>query len=122
MADLAHGGHGTALPDPHEAAHEHPGELVYIKVALVLLAITIIEVAVYYIQWMHDHGVIVPALMVMSAVKFVTVVGFFMHLKFDDRRLTYIFAGALAIALATVIALYILFKYHGIDYTLGGLL
>jgi cytochrome c oxidase subunit 4 len=120
MAEIAHGGHGAALPDAHEAAHHHPGDWTYIKVALFLLVITVAEVAVYYIQWMHDHGVIVPLLLAMSAVKFVTVVGFFMHLKFDDRRLTIIFAGGLAIAFATIIALDILFHVHPIDYTLGG--
>ena len=122
MAEIAHGGHGAALPSAHEAAHEHPGDLTYVKVAIFLLIITIAEVAVYYIQWMHDHHVIVPVLLAMSAVKFVTVVGFFMHLKFDDRRLTLIFGGGLAIAFATVIVLDILLRFHAIDYTLGGLL
>lgn len=122
MAELAHGGHDAALPDPHTAAHHHPGDLTYIKVAIFLLAITILEVAVYYIQWMHDHNVIVPVLLALSAVKFVTVVGFFMHLKFDDRRLTLIFGGGLALAFATVIALDILLRFHAINYVVGGFL
>lgn len=122
MAEIAHGGHGAALPDAHEAAHHHPGDLTYIKVAIFLLIITIVEVAVYYVQWMHDSGAIVPTLLALSAIKFVAVVGFFMHLKFDDRRLTYLFGGGLALGFGTVIVLYILFVYHPIDYVLGGLL
>lgn len=118
MAEYAQTGHG--VESAHEAAHEHPGDRTYIKVAVVLLAITITEVVIYYIQWLHDHKVLGPALLALSAVKFVTVVGFFMHLKFDDRRLTVIFGGALATVLATVIALYLLLQLHGIGYTDGG--
>jgi cytochrome c oxidase subunit IV len=120
MADIALTEHGPV--SAHEAAHHHPGERVYVKVAAVLLVITIIEVVIYYIQWMHDHKVIGPALLALSAVKFATVVGFFMHLKFDDRRLTVIFGGALAIALATIIALYVLLQHHGINYTTTGMM
>ena len=63
-----------------------------------------------------------PALMILSAIKFATVVGFFMHLKFDDKRLAVIFSGALFLSLATVIALYFLLQYHGIQYTAGGVI
>lgn len=121
MADIAHSGHGGAVP-VHEAAHGHeqPSDLLYVKVALVLLAVTIAEVAVYYIQWMHDHNFIVPVLLIMSVIKFAIVVGFFMHLKFDDRRLLLIFLGGLGTALATVLALYVLFTFHTIQYVFGG--
>jgi cytochrome c oxidase subunit 4 len=119
MADVAHGGHSAAA---HEPAHDHPGEKIYIKVAGLLLAITIVEVIIYYIQWLHDHKVIGPTLMILSAVKFVTVVGYFMHLKFDDRRLTFIFGGAMFLSIATVIALYLLLQTHGIQYTVGGMI
>ncbi len=120
MADMAHGGHGAAAE--HDAAHDHPGESIYVKVAVVLLAITIVEVIIYYIQWLHDHKVLGPTLMILSAVKFVTVVGYFMHLKFDDRRLTFLFSGAMFITIATVTALYMLLQFHGIDYAAGGMI
>ena len=122
MADLAHDGHSAVAAHGQEAAHDHPGERVYIKVAAILLGITIVEVIIYYIEWLHDHKVIGPALMILSAIKFATVVGFFMHLKFDDKRLAVIFSGALFLSLATVIALYFLLQYHGIQYTAGGVI
>ena len=108
MADIAHGGHGAA----HEPAHDHPGEKIYIKVAAVLLAITIVEVVIYYIQWLHDHKVLGPTLMILSAVKFVTVVGYFMHLKFDDRRLTWIFMGGFMLAAAIFVGFCTMHYYH----------
>ena len=120
MADIAHGAHGAATA--HGAAHDHPSEKIYIKVAALLLGITIVEVVIYYIQWLHDHKVLGPTLMVLSAVKFVTVVGYFMHLKFDDRRLAYLFTGAMLLSIATVVALYLLLQLHGIDYAAGGMI
>ena len=122
MADIAHGGAGIATAHDDETSHAHPGERIYVKVAAVLLGITIVEVVIYYIQWLHDHKVLAPTLMVLSAVKFVTVVGYFMHLKFDDRRLTLLFGGALLLSLGTVVALYILLQYHPIDYAQGGMI
>ena len=52
----------------------------------------------------------------MSTIKFVTVVSYFMHLKFDDRRLAWIFGLAMVVALSIVIALDVLFRVHAIDY------
>jgi cytochrome c oxidase subunit 4 len=105
--------HSPAPAEDHSTAH--PTELVYIKVAVILTAITLVEVAIWYIQWFHDKGLLTPCLIVLSSIKFVTVVGFYMHLKFDDVRFRYIFAGGLIIALSIVLALYALFHTHRID-------
>jgi cytochrome c oxidase subunit 4 len=108
--------HGAIVEDatPHE--HAHPGELVYIKVAAILAFITLIEVTIWYIDWIKDHNILIPALIILSAIKFVAVVGYFMHLKFDDRRFTYIFGAGLAVAASIVLALMALFHWHGIQY------
>ena len=98
----------------HEEVAEHPGERTYIKVAVVLAIITIAEVAIYYIDSLDR--VLVEMLLVMSAIKFVTVVSFFMHLKFDDRRLAWTFALAMIVALSIVVAFEVLFNVHGLDY------
>ncbi len=53
----------------------------YIIIALLLAILTAAEVAVSYMDigaWM------VPTLLVMMAIKFFTIVGYFMHLKFDN--------------------------------------
>lgn len=118
MAQQAiHGGsHGPGtqpgtdhLVDHHE---EHPGPKVYVQVAVILAIITAIEVVIYYIDWIRDNGALVPALLVLSAVKFISVVGYFMHLKFDDRRLTWTFVSGLFVAMSIVLALYAMFRVH----------
>ena len=106
------GGHAGAAAGEHELGH--PGERTYIKVAVVLAAITIVEVAIYYAGL--NRTLLVTLLLMLSAIKFATVVGFFMHLKFDDRRLTWIFSSGLVVAFSIIMALYALFHWHVIDY------
>jgi len=57
----------------------------YLRIAAVLVMITLIEVGVFYVP--AFQGVLVPVLLVLSAVKFTLVVMFYMHLKFDNRFL-----------------------------------
>jgi cytochrome c oxidase subunit 4 len=98
----------------HDTAHDHPGERTYIKVAVLLAIITIVEVAIYYIESLDS--ILVPALIIMSIVKFLFVVSFFMHLKFDDRRLAWTFGLAMILTLSVVLALDVLEHTHTIDY------
>lgn len=115
---MSHGA-ATHAAEAADHSHEHPSERKYIQIAIILTIITLVEVAIYYIEWMHDSGVLVPTLFVLSIAKFVTVVGYYMHLKFDDPRLMYIFLGGLVIALAVIGALYVLHITHRIDYSFG---
>lgn len=99
-------------------SHAHPSEGTYIRVAIVLAIITTIEVVIYYIDWFHTSGLLVPALVVMSIVKFAAVVSYFMHLKVDDERYRIIFLAGLILAIAIVAALVVLMRTHKIDYAL----
>ena len=102
----------------HDAtAHEHPGEMTYIKVAIFLAVITVIEVAIYYIE--SFDTILVPALVVLSAIKFVTVVGYFMHLKFDDKKLAGIFGSALVISLAVFLGVWVMQYYDKVEQFVG---
>ena len=89
--------------------HEHPTWSTYWKVAVILTLITIVEVWVYYIPSFVASRAFVPALLIMSAVKFVTVVMFYMHLKYDHKLFRVLFTGPLIIAMTTIIALLFLF-------------
>jgi cytochrome c oxidase subunit 4 len=109
---IPRGGHTGGAAGEHEVGH--PGESTYIKVAVVLAVITIVEVAVYYAGL--GRTLLVTILLCLSAIKFVTVVGFFMHLKFDDRRLTWIFGFGLLVAFSIIMAIYALFHWHAIAY------
>ena len=108
----------TNLPDsaeahaqaPHgEVEHAHPTWSTYWKVALILLIITIAEVWAYYIPSFVASRAFVPTLLIMSAAKFVIVVMFYMHLKYDHRLFRVLFTGPLLIAALTLLALLFLF-------------
>ncbi len=103
MADQqTHGGHGA-----HE--HAHPTWSTYWKVATILTLITVVEVWIYYIPAFVATKLFVPSLLIMSAVKFVIVVMFYMHLKYDHKLFRVLFTGPLIIAGATMIVLLFLF-------------
>jgi len=88
---------GLMLPaSPRHAAHPGPAE--YVMVGGVLAFLTAIEVALYYVNFPRTAFIVV--LLVLSALKFVTVVMYFMHLKFDSRLFTTAFVTGLVAALA----------------------
>jgi cytochrome c oxidase subunit 4 len=80
----------------------------YIKIALILAAITALEVSTYYV----DFGpLFMPSLMIMMVVKFVMVVSYFMHLKFDSRIFSFMFYTGLGLALFVYITALATFKF-----------
>ena len=85
--------------------HEHPTWKQYKWVALILTLITVFEVWAYYIPSLVASAVFVPLLLIMSAVKFIIVVMFYMHLKYDHKLFRAVFTGPLIIAMATLIGL-----------------
>ena len=96
-----------ATEHPAEAAHPTP--LTYFKVAMTLVAITAVEVGVFYIE---DLGKgIIPILVVLSGAKFALVAMFYMHLRYDARIFSGFFVGGLALAVAVTFALLSLFKF-----------
>ena len=106
------GTQSVASAEAHIAAgevHEHPTWATYKWVALILTVITIVEVWVYYIPAFVASRLFVPALLVMSAVKFAIVVLFYMHLKYDHKLFRALFTGPLIIAMTTIVALLFLF-------------
>jgi cytochrome c oxidase subunit 4 len=101
-APEAHGGSA-----PHPTEHAHPKAALYVQIAVVLAIITGVEVWVWYQPELRS--VIVPILLVLSAVKFTLVVSFYMHLRYDSRLFTAVFSGPLLLAMAVLIALVSLF-------------
>jgi cytochrome c oxidase subunit 4 len=101
-ADTEHVAEHAADTD-HAAEHAHPSESVYVKVALVLAALTGIEVALSYNEVGGEKGT-VGLLLVLAAVKFITVVGYFMHLKFDHPYFRRLFSIGLLLAIGCYVA------------------
>ncbi|MBI4545607.1 MAG: cytochrome C oxidase subunit IV family protein [Gemmatimonadetes bacterium] len=98
---------GGARPAAH-GAEGHPGYKTYLLVAAVLGIITAAEVAVFYIPALA--AALVPILLTLSTGKFILVVMFYMHLKFDSRIFTGVFVAPLLLAMAVVVSLIILFR------------
>ena len=108
---MAHEPESTHADHVHMGeVHEHPTWKQYKWVALLLPLITIVEVWVYYIPSFVASKLFVPALLIMSAVKFVIVVMFYMHLKYDHKLFRALFTGPLIIAVITILVLLLLFQ------------
>ncbi len=87
-AESAHGEH-----DEHGLSDRG-----YVGIAIILAIMTAAEVAISYLDlpgWMFMSG-----LLVLMVVKFVMVVSFFMHLKFDSKIFTWLFYSGLILAVA----------------------
>jgi cytochrome c oxidase subunit 4 len=61
----------------------HPTPRLYWAVALVLAALTAVEITIPQVS--AFDGIKVPALLGLGAIKFAAVIGFFMHLRFDKK-------------------------------------
>jgi len=87
----------TAEEKAHDGSDVHEvTEKQYIFIALFLVVLTAIEIAISYL----DTGAfMVPLLLILMAVKFLTVVGYFMHLKFDNRLFGLMFYTGLGLAI-----------------------
>ena len=104
--------------DTHAEAHAHPGPAKYIQIAVVLFTLTALEVLAYEV----GHGgalpglratiepIVVPILLILSAIKFALVAMFYMHLKQDGKLLSGLFVFPIILALAIAAALISLFS------------
>jgi cytochrome c oxidase subunit 4 len=82
----------------------------YIVVALILAVITGFEVTLSYI----DVGpFFLPTMLTLMAIKFFTVVLYFMHLKFDHKIFTVLFYMGLFLAVGVYVAALMTFHYFG---------
>jgi cytochrome c oxidase subunit 4 len=73
--------------------HTHPGWRFYAVIGVLLLVFTALEVVGYIGEtrnW-YSSGVAAAIILVLSAVKFFSVVAYYMHLKFDNKLFTGIF-------------------------------
>lgn len=77
---------------------EHPTPKRYVQIAIVLGILTAIEIALYYTE--DIVGVFTdPILIILAVGKFIIVVGWFMHLRFENKMVNRFFAGGMILAL-----------------------
>jgi cytochrome c oxidase subunit IV len=75
------------------ASHDHPTPKKYVEIAVTLFVLTAMEFSTYFIEFGAMHA---PLLLVLMAIKFLLVAGWFMHLKFDTRLFSRLMFGGLA--------------------------
>jgi cytochrome c oxidase subunit 4 len=95
------------MQETQATEHAHPTAATYLRVAAILVVLTVVEVGVFYVPAFHPF--LAPILLVLSAVKFVIVVMFYMHLKMDNRFFTLVFGGPLLLATGVMFGLLFLF-------------
>ena len=106
--------HADHAADDHAGTeHAHPTWKTYFLVGFILTVTTAVEVSAYYIKPWEESRWYVPSMLIMSGAKFIIVVMFYMHLKYDHKLFRSLFVGPLIIATVTIIALMFLFDQLG---------
>ena len=86
----------------------HPSPKEYIRIAVVLAVVTAIEVGIYYAE--ISRALLIPALLILAAIKFVLVVLWYMHLRFDSRTYARFFMIGLAGAVTLFLLVLLMFR------------
>lgn len=96
-----------AAPSAASGHHEPSKFHFFIQIAMILAVITGIEVVLVYLPL--AKSVVVTSLLVLSTVKFMFVIFYFMHLRWDKVFCTILFFIGLVLAGGTMWALLHLF-------------
>ena len=113
-APLGHGpqpGHGTE-EHPVFVQHKHPN---YVGIFVILFVFTMLEVWVttpFFGIAFPVPVLTVPTLLLLAVLKFATIAGYYMHLRFDSRAFTALFAVGLILAIGMLFTLQGLFLAH----------
>ena len=107
-----------------EARHEHhPSDGLYWKVGGALGLVTALEVATYFITddpYGHElKWVLIFGLLTLMVLKFVVIVSYFMHVKFDNRLFRNVFVAGLLLAVGVYLAVLTSFEFWSDRYEDG---
>jgi cytochrome c oxidase subunit 4 len=91
--------------------HSHPGWKFYAVIGVILLVFTGLEILGYVGETRHWYsgGTAAAIILFLSAVKFFSVVAYYMHLKFDNKLFTGIFIFPAALGTLVIGAMLLLF-------------
>jgi cytochrome c oxidase subunit 4 len=96
------GAAGPGEPDHEAHQHAHPSDRNYIVVAVLLAAITALEVGTYFLED-PSTTLLVVALFPLMIAKFAVVCGWFMHLRYDNPLFKRVFVFGLSLAIGVYI-------------------
>ena len=98
------------IPLPADTTHQSHGQNhfnSYVQIAMVLAVITGTEILLIFLPF--AKWLVIGSLVALSAVKFMLVISFFMHLRWDRMLCTGIFVVGLILGGGTMLALVRLF-------------
>jgi cytochrome c oxidase subunit 4 len=95
---------GAVDHDAHAGHHPTPAE--YVRIALILAALTALEVSTYYFEFGRAG---IPLLIALMVIKFIMVASFFMHLRYDSKLFGRFLYTGLGFALVLYSATYLIF-------------
>ena len=96
--------------------HSHPGWKFYGVIGVILIVFTALEILGYIGETknMYSSGTAAVIILVLSAVKFFSVVAYYMHLKFDNKLFTGIFVFPALLGTLVICGMILLFHVlHG---------
>jgi cytochrome c oxidase subunit IV len=97
-----------------EEGRSHPGVGQYVEIGVILAVLTAVEVAMYIYREPLGRAITTPALLALTMLKFMLVVLWFMHLRFDHKMFRRVFF--FGVVLATIV-----FGIVGSMFYLGGI-
>src|SRR5471030_3019290 len=100
--------HAAALPAHDDGHHDESKFPLYVQIAMLLAVITGMEIIAVYLPF--PKWTIVTGLVVLSTVKFMFVIFYFMHMRWDKPFCTILFFIGLVLAGGTMWALLQLFS------------
>ena len=93
------------------AGMHHGTPIFYTLIGFILAVITIAEVWAFTIEELGS--MLIPVMLILAIAKFVLVVAFFMHLRFDKKYYAWVFASCMALGAAMFAIILALTTFHG---------
>ncbi|MGH2724073.1 MAG: cytochrome C oxidase subunit IV family protein [Actinomycetota bacterium] len=92
----------------------HPGPREYVQIAVVLAAVTLLEVLAYYAEqgsfgFELPRSALISLLIVLMVIKFALVVLWYMHLRFDSPLYKRMFLAGIGLALTVFLVVLLTF-------------
>lgn len=95
------------------AGKSHANPRFYLVIATILTVVTYLEYRLFSVDAFGISGRN-TIMLALSLLKFVMVVGFFMHLRFDNKYYAWIFASCMILGISVFLALLMLSRHHGL--------
>ena len=102
-------GAGGDAPDAEQPQYSAHSDLLYVKVAAVLVVLTAIEIYATYADYLGHF--FLPLMLCLMSTKFVLVVLFFMHLRWDSKLFGRLFWAGAFLAIAVYVGALATFQY-----------